>query len=149
MLELLTCDGTIAGKGLAYVLEKGRWAQLTTILNDRFKSEKYFGAKFCYSFDRHLQTFFNKVTKWEDIAMEGQQRYLINKAEDLIERLEDGQGINVVLPSSLTSTADTATDKPKRASTVTPDKAAKKKKPTTGSAPPDAANHPNADPVSA
>ena len=58
--NLLTCDGTIAGKGLAYVLETSRWAQLTTILSDRFKSEKDFGAKFCYSLDRHLQTFFNK-----------------------------------------------------------------------------------------
>jgi hypothetical protein len=37
MLELLTCDGTIAGKGLSYVLETGRWAQLTTVLNDRIR----------------------------------------------------------------------------------------------------------------
>ena len=32
MLELLTCDGTIAGKGLAYVLEPRPWSQLTTVL---------------------------------------------------------------------------------------------------------------------
>ncbi len=122
---------------------------MTTILNDRFKSEKDFGAKFCYALDRHLQTFFNKVTRWEDIATDGQQRYLVNKAEDLIERLEDGQGLNVVLPSSLTSTAAAATDKPKRSNTVTPDTAAKKKKPTTGPTPPDTVTHPNAEPVAA
>ena len=47
MLELLTCDGTIAGKGLAYLLDQRRWNRLTTMLNDRFNSETEFGAKFC------------------------------------------------------------------------------------------------------
>ena len=152
MLELLTCDGTIAGKGLAYVLESNRWAQLTTILNDRFKSEKDFGAKFCYSLDRHLQTFFNKVTRWEDISTEGQPRYLANKAEELIERLEDGQGLNVVLPIALSSTAAAAVEKPKRAGTVTPDKSSKKKKATPAGTEPvknDSVSHPNEDTVAA
>ena len=152
MLELLTCDGTIAGKGLAFVLEANRWAQLTTILNDRFKSEKDFGAKFCYSLDRHLQTFFNKVTRWgDDISTEGQSRYLANKAEELIERLEDGQGLNVVLPVALSSAAPQATDKTKRAGPITPDNSSKKKKATAGSAPEtkDSTTHPNVDPVAA
>ncbi len=134
------------------MLEKGRWAQPTTILNDRLKSEKDFGAKFCYSLNRHLQTFFNKVTRWEDIATDGQQGYLVNKAKDLIKRLEDDQGLNVVLPSSLTSATPTTADKPKRASKVTPDKAAKKTKTTTGAPPSatrDTTTHPNADPVDA
>jgi hypothetical protein len=151
MLELLTCDGTIAGKGLAHVLETNRWAQLTTILNDRFKSEKDFGAKFCYSLDRHLQTFFNKVTRWEDMATEGQPRYLSNKAEELIERLEDGQGLNVVLPLALsTNNATTSADKPKRAGAVTPDTSSKKKKAAGGTAPAkDSGNHSNTEPVAA
>ncbi|KAI2494736.1 hypothetical protein MHU86_19773 [Fragilaria crotonensis] len=152
MLELLTCDGTIAGKGLAYVLDARRWGQLTTVLNDRFKSETDFGAKFCYALDRHLQTFFNKVTRWEDIATEGQSRYLTNKAEELIERLEDGQGLNVVLPVALSATSTTA-DKTKRVGTVaTGDKAAKKKKPTAIASPSvvrDAVAHSNTAPVAA
>ena len=149
MLELLTCDGTIAGKGLAHVLESNRWAQLTTILNDRFKSEKDFGAKFYYSLDRHLQTFFNKVTRWDDIATEGQPRYLVNKAEELIERLEDGLGLNVVLPIALSAPATTAADKPKRAGTVTPEKSVKKKKAAAGATPAakDSVNLPNTEPV--
>jgi hypothetical protein len=151
MLELLTCDGTIAGKGLAFVLEPHRWAQLTTILNDRFKSEKDFGAKFCYSLDRHLQTFFNKVTRWEDMSTDGQPRYLSNKAEELIERLEDGQGLNVVLPAALSSTATTVTTK--RAGTVQPETAtAKKKKAASAGAASTAnesVNHPNAGIVAA
>jgi hypothetical protein len=58
--------------------------------------------KFCYALDRHLQTFFDKVTRWGDeIAEEGQPRYLVAKAEALLEMLEDGQGLNVVLPVAL------------------------------------------------
>ena len=90
MLQLLTCDGTIAGRGIAHVLDPRRWwGQMTTILNNRFQSEPEFGAKFCYTLDRHLQTFFDKVTPWGDeIADEGQPRYLSSKADELIEKLE-------------------------------------------------------------
>ena len=95
MLELRTCDGTIAGKGLAFILEPSSWARMSTVLNDRFKTEKDFGAKFCYTLDRHLQTFLNKMNRWEDIATEGQPRHLVNKAEELLEQLEDGQGLNI------------------------------------------------------
>lgn len=57
------------------------------------------GAKVCYTLDRHLQTFFNKMTRWgDDVAEEGQPRYLMAKADELIERLEDGQGPDIVLP---------------------------------------------------
>jgi hypothetical protein len=101
-LELLTCDGTIAGKGLAHVLDPRRWGRLTTVLNDRFKAEVDFGTKFCYTLDRHLQTFLDRMTRWgEDVATEGQPRYLVSKAEELLEKLEDGQGLNVVLPVAL------------------------------------------------
>lgn len=119
MLELLTCDGTIAGKGLAYVLDQSRWSRLTTVLNDRFNSEPEFGAKFCYTLDRHLQTFLDKMTRWEDLAVDGQPRYLANKAEELLERLEDGQGLNVVLPVALRAARSEAPTK-KRSRTTTP-----------------------------
>ena len=62
MLQLLTCDSTIAGRGIARILDRRRWGRMTTILNDRIQSEPEFGARFCYTLDRHLQTFFNKVT---------------------------------------------------------------------------------------
>ena len=100
-LELLTCDESIATKGLAYVLEPKRWARLTTNMNDRFKTEPEFGAKFCYTLDRHLQIFFDKMTRWEDIQNDGDQHYLVGKAEDLVERIEDGRGLNIVLPAVL------------------------------------------------
>jgi hypothetical protein len=129
MLELLTCDGTIAGKGLAYVLDPSRWSRLTTVLNDRFKSETEFGAKFCYTLDRHLQTFLDKMTRWEDLAVDGQPRYLTNKAEELLERLEDGQGLNVVLPVALRAARSEAPTKKRSGSTtpVNPDRPKKAK----------------------
>ena len=71
MLQLLTCDSTIAGRGIAHVLDPRRWGRMTTILNNRFQSEPEFGAKFCYTLDRHLQTFFDKVTRWGGRNREG------------------------------------------------------------------------------
>jgi hypothetical protein len=138
MLELLTCDGTIAGKGLAFILEPRSWARMSTVLNDRFKTEKDFGAKFCYTLDRHLQTFLNKMTKWEDIATDGQPRYLVNKAEELLERLEDGQGLNVMLPVALSGAMmPTASPERKRRSgavaAVTPEHSGNKRKAATTS----------------
>jgi hypothetical protein len=116
MLQLLTCDGTIAGRGIAHVVDPRRWGRMTTILNDRFRSEPEFGAKFCYTLDRHLQTFFDKVTRWGDeIAEEGQPRYLSSKADELIEKLEDGQGLNIVLPMALRTTKSESTTPKKRA----------------------------------
>ena len=116
-LELLTCDQSIATKGLAYVLEPKRWAKLTTNMNDRFKTEPEFGTKFCYTLDRHLQIFFDKMTRWVDIQSEGDQHYLVSKAEDLIERIEDGRGLNIVLPAVLNKgrgNDDTKTRSPKQ-----------------------------------
>ena len=100
-LELLTCDQSIATKGLAYVLAPARWARIVTNMNDRFKSEPEFGTKFCYTLDRHLQLFFDKMTRWDDVETDGDQNYLVGKAEDLIERIEDGRGLNIVLPTVL------------------------------------------------
>jgi hypothetical protein len=156
MLELLTCDGTIAGKGLAFILEPKRCARMSTVLNDRFKTEKDFGAKFCYTLDRHLQTFLNKMTRWEDIATDGQPRYLTNKAEELLERLEDGQGLNIMLPVALSSsmTAPAGKKRSGAMATVTPDKTGKKKKASMPGGPtPDKSDpgaiHANADTVAA
>ena len=76
------------------------------------------------------------MTRWEDLAVDGQPRYLTNKAEELIEKLEEGQGPNVVLPVALraarseaptkkrSGTATTASpDRPKKAKFDTSDKA--------------------------
>ena len=131
MLQLLTCDGSIAGRGIAHVLDPRRWRRMTTVLNDRFQSEPEFGAKFCYTLDRHLQTFFDKVTRWGDeIAEEGQPRYLSSKADELIEKLEDGQGLNVVLPMALRTTKSESTTPKKRAVSETKTDRTKKAKST-------------------
>ena len=127
-LELLTCDQSIATKGLAYVLNPGRWARLTTNLNDRFKSEPEFGTKFCYTLDRHLQIFFDKMTRWDDVAADGDQNYLVGKAEDLIERIEDGRGLNIVLPAVLLKAKGLTESPAKRASKGEPTTTSPKKR---------------------
>ena len=40
MMEMLTCNGIIAGKRLSYVLETNRRPQSTAVLNDRIKPKK-------------------------------------------------------------------------------------------------------------
>ena len=72
-----------------------------TIYNDRFKTEKDFGTKFCYTLDRALQIFFDRATRWTDPATEGDSRYLARKAEDLLDRNEDGMALTVILPAAL------------------------------------------------
>ena len=48
---------------------------MTTIFNDRFRTEKDFGTKFCYTLDRTLQIFFDRATKWTDAAIDGEPDY--------------------------------------------------------------------------
>lgn len=103
MLELMTCNGSIATKGLSYVLEPRRWASIVNMLTARFESEPGFGAKFCFAMDRPLQIFFKKVLLWDDICTQGERQYLLDKAKDLLERIELGQEINVILPPTIQS----------------------------------------------
>jgi hypothetical protein len=44
------------------------------------------------------------MTRWVDVETEGDTHYLVGKAEDLIERIEDGRGLNIVLPAALKGT---------------------------------------------
>ena len=118
MLELMTCNGSIATKGLSYVLEPRRWAYIVNMLNSRFESEPDFGAKFCFAMDRPLQIFFEKVTHWNDICTQGEQQYLSDKAKDLLERIELGQEINVILPPTIQSLAILSRAARKRDATV-------------------------------
>ena len=111
MLELLTCPQSIATEGLHYILEPKRWARMTAILGDRFKAEKDFGARFCYTLDRSLQNFFDKVTRWRNIADDGNPGYLLGKAESLIKSIEDGKGLNTILPVILLATSLNASKK--------------------------------------
>ena len=125
MLELLTCANSIATPGLRYVLQPSRWTRMTTILNDRFKTEKDFGAKFCYTLDRSLQIFLDRATRWTDMEADGEPNYLRSKAEYLLERLEDGRALSVILPNALLSANTT---KKREVKGVIPTEGAKKAK---------------------
>lgn len=71
------------------------------MLHDRFRVEPRFGAEFCYSVDRPLQVFFKSMMKWKEPALEGDADYLQRKAQALITAVDEGLGLNVVLPKVL------------------------------------------------
>ena len=105
MLELLTCENSIATKGLHYILNPTRWRRYATEIHDRFLAEKSFGTKFLYSVDRTLQTFFRRLTRRQgtDEALEGSPTFLLDHAVELIDKLESGASMAVTLPASLTT----------------------------------------------
>jgi len=106
-LELVTCPGSIATHGLAYILELKRWRRFSTIIHDRFQAERSFGSKFVYSVDKTLQNFLDRVaTSWDDLEEDGDPSYLRNKARDLMEKVEDGITLNITLPKSLLAGAE-------------------------------------------
>ena len=99
MLKLLLGAGSIATKGLAYVLEPQRWRRMSVIFHDRIKSKAQFGAKFVYCLDRSLQQFFTQVERRnkEEVRL----NYLRDKAVNLISMMDGGYEVTVRLPSSL------------------------------------------------
>ena len=101
MLELLTCKDSIAAKGLNYVLDQKRWDGITIQLHERFATEPNFGAKFCYGVDKPIQMLLDKMTKWTDIRAEGTPHYLTTKAKELMEAVEEGLDLRIMLPKVL------------------------------------------------
>ena len=87
---------------------------MTTIYNDRFRTHKDFGTKFCYTLDCTLQIFFDQATRWTDAAVDGKPDYLRRKAEYQIDRIEDGRSLSIILPTSLQSSTTTAPTAKKR-----------------------------------
>ena len=88
MLEILLGAGSVATKGLAYVLEPQRWRRMTVIFHDRFKSKAQFGAKFVFCLDRSLQQYFTQVERRNE--EEVRRNYLRDKAADLISMIDGG-----------------------------------------------------------
>jgi hypothetical protein len=102
-LELVTCKNSIVTVGLAHILDVPRWVANTTLFHDRFQTEKEFGSKFIYSIDRTLQIFFDKiVTSWRTVSELGDPRFLMRKANDLLDTVEEGMTLNITLPRILT-----------------------------------------------
>ena len=103
MLDLLTGEGSIASHGLSYILNPARWDRYAPLLAERFKTENLFGAKFVYCLDRNLQVFFAKVSKWDtdNDPHSIDPAYLRNKAEGLLDRIDDGHSLGTILPSTI------------------------------------------------
>lgn len=102
MLELLTGEGSIASHGMSYILNQKRWDRYAPLLAERFKTENLFGAKFVYCLDRNLQVFFAKLSKWDpNDPLSLDPNYLRNKAEGLLDKIDDGHTLGTILPSTI------------------------------------------------
>ena len=101
-IELLTGKGSIASQGLSYILNPRRWDRYAPLLAERFKNENLFGAKFVYSLDRNLQVFFAKLSRWStDEPRSLNPDYLQNKAEGLLDKIDDGNTLGTILPTAI------------------------------------------------
>ena len=96
MLELLTCPNSIATQGLHYIVNPKMWRRYSTRIHDRFLGDKSFGSKFLYSVDLTLQTFFDRVARGEEC-----KDYLVDRARELMDKLQSGSTLGIQLPSVL------------------------------------------------
>ena len=96
MLELLTGPNSIATHGLHYIVNPKMWRRYSTRIHDRFLGDKSFGSKFLYSVDLTLQTFFDRVARGESCT-----NYLVDRARDLMDKLQTGSTLGIQLPSVL------------------------------------------------
>jgi hypothetical protein len=137
MLELVTCKDSIIAKGLNYILEPTRWDNITNQLHERFATETNFGTKFCYCMDKPIQMLLDRITKWSSLATEGTPNYLTEKAAKLMEAVEEGMDLQVILPKVLLSRKDNtgigvlkSTNPPRNSGS--PEKPSSKKRKTVG-----------------
>jgi hypothetical protein len=103
MLELLTCPNSIATHGLQYILHPKMWRRYSTRMHDRFLGDKSFGSQFLYTIDLSLQTFFDRMVREEECTT-----FLVEKAAELMEKLQSGSTLGIQLPSVLMSRNDAA-----------------------------------------
>ena len=100
MLALLVGPGSIATKGLAYVLEPKRWSRMSPLYHERFQAESLFGAKFIYCLDRSLQQFLRRLERPDERASVGSAD-LLHRARELLSKIDEGYDVTVRLPAAL------------------------------------------------
>ena len=100
MLTLLLGPGSVATKGLAYVLEPQRWSRMSHLYHERFQAESLFGAKFIYCLDRSLQQFLRRLERPDERVTVGSNE-LRERAVDLLSKIDEGYDVTVRLPSAL------------------------------------------------
>ena len=116
MLELLTCPNSIATHGLHYlVLHPKMWQRYSTRMHDRFLGDKSFGSQFLYAIDLSLQTFFDQMVRGEECAS-----FLVDRATELMEKLQSGSTLGIQLPSVLMPRTESVAPSAKRPKSTTP-----------------------------
>ena len=122
MLELVTCTNSIATQGLHYIVNPKMWRRYSTRIHDRFLSDKTFGSQFLYSVDLSLQTFFDRMSRGENC-----KDFLVDRARELMDKLQSGSTLGIQLPTVLTSRAPTTNPPAAKKSKPSPEPAAKAK----------------------
>ena len=112
MLELLTCPKSIATHGLHYILNPKVWRRYSTRMHDRFLADKSFGSQFLYTIDLSLQTFFDRMVRGEECGS-----YLVERATELMEKLQSGSTLGIQLPTVLMGRTELEAPAAKRAKT--------------------------------
>jgi hypothetical protein len=112
MLELLTCTNSIATHGLHYILNPKMWRRYSTRMHDRFLADKSFGSQFLYTIDLSLQTFFDRMVRGEECGS-----FLVDRATELMEKLQSGSTLGIQLPTVLLARKDAEAPAAKRAKT--------------------------------
>ena len=124
MLELLTCQKSVATHGLHYILNPKMWRRYSTRMHDRFLGDKTFGSQFLYTIDLSLQTFFDRMVRGEDCAT-----YLVDRATELMEKLQSGSTLGIQLPSVLSNRTPSSPPPAKRAKSTTSEPSKTKRSP--------------------
>jgi hypothetical protein len=101
LLELLTCHDSVVTQGLSVIIRD--FKKHYTMIQEMFVTVPQFGLKFLYSLDRHVQRFLEQVSSLKVVAAahHSLRRFLIQKAEALLEGIADGIAPSIMLPASL------------------------------------------------
>ena len=115
-LELCTVKRTIAARGLRRFLDG--MEDIDATLEDMFLVSEDFGLKIMLVLDNHLQTFYELVAEARDVTRlpPSDRRFLVDRAERLLQDLQERVPPRIIVPSSLASTGG----RPSQAATPTP-----------------------------
>ena len=104
-LELCTVKRTIAARGLHRFLDG--MDDIDATLEDMFQVCPDFGLKIMLVLDNHLQNFYETIAEARDVTRLGpsERRFLVDRAEGLLQDLREQVPPRILVPSSLAGTS--------------------------------------------
>jgi hypothetical protein len=104
-LELCAVRRTIAAQGLRRFLDG--MEDINATLEDMFLVSADFGFKITLVLNNHLQFFYEMVAEARDVTRLGpsERRFLVNRAEGVLQVLQERVPPRIIIPSSLAGTS--------------------------------------------